>query len=84
MRAAHLFIKSARVKLSRPQTVEMGLSNGRVIRLKGEAAREPINAVALARQSPDYHSILGLPVEGGDVLVVNVDGKHLHDAIFNN
>jgi hypothetical protein len=70
-------VKTATVKLSRPQSVEVGLNNGRVLRVVGAAAREPINAIALARQSSKYHSTLGLPTQDGGVVVVTVDGKHL-------
>ena len=76
-------VKTARIKLSSPQAAEIGLTNGRVVRIKGEAAREPINAIASAKGSPNYHSTFGVPLEDGRVLVVGVDGSHL-DAVFAN
>jgi hypothetical protein len=75
------FVKTAQIKLSQPPTVEVGLNTGRVLRVAGEAAREPINAIALAKQTPTYRATFGLPVQGGEVVVVTVDGKDL-DATF--
>jgi putative phosphoribosyl transferase len=76
-------VKTARIKLSSPQAAEIGLTDGRIVCVKGEAAREPINAIASAKGSPHYHSTFGVPLEGGQVLVVGVDGSHL-DAVFKN
>ena len=78
-----LLVKTARIKLSQPQSVEVGLSNGQVVKIAGEAARESINAIALAKQSPNHPSTVGLPQKGGDVVLVAVDGKNL-DATFND
>jgi hypothetical protein len=76
-----LFVKTARIKLTQPASVEVGLNNGKVLKVAGEAAREPINAIALAKQSPNYRSTFALPTQGGEVLVVAVDGKNLDATI---
>lgn len=76
-------VKTAKIKLSKPQSAEISLSNGRVIRIKGEAAREPINAITSAKNSPDYHATFGLPLEDGRTLVVGVDGSQL-ETMFKN
>jgi hypothetical protein len=74
-----LLVKTARIKL--PQTVEVELNNGEVVIVAGEAAREPINAIALAKQTRSYHSTFALPSPEGEVMVVAVDGKKLDATI---
>lgn len=76
-------VKTAKIKLSSPQSAELGLTDGRILRVAGEAAREPINAIAAAKDSSHYHSTFGIPIEGGGVAVVAVDGSHL-DVAFRN
>jgi hypothetical protein len=75
------FVKTARITLSQPHSVKIGLNTGQVVRVSGEAAREPINAIALAKRSPGYRSTFGLPAKGGEVMVVAVDGKNLDATI---
>ena len=81
MSNAPQFVRTARVKLSQPQSVEVELSNGKVLRVKGEAARESINAIVCAKQSKCYRPTFDLPTQDGEVVVVAVDGKNL-DATF--
>jgi hypothetical protein len=74
-------VKTATVRLSPLQSVEVGLKDGKVLRVAGKAAREAVNAIALAKNNPTYHSTIALPTRRGGVVVVAVDGKKLDATI---